>query len=366
MGPSVTATLTTAFLQARALELGVGALGVCRAQAYSQTERHIVQRREQGLFADLKFTMAQPEVSCHPEALIPHAHSIISAALSYWHPEPPSPMPGSTDEPRGRIARYTRADAYAALAERLGLLAALLGDAGCQARVLVDSNHHVDREAAARSGVGFYGKHTNIITRRLGSWVVLGTIVTDAALESTEPMRPGCGSCTACIDACPTDAITEAGVLDTRSCITYWTQSRHPIPEPVREAMGDMVYGCDICQDVCPWNRGVEQRRAGADPVDGNVSLVDWLTSPDDELDARYERFFIPHRQVRFLRRNALVALGNSGRPEHAALAAPFLDDPDPLLREHAVWALRRLGGEIAAAALAWCAERAILSRARA
>jgi epoxyqueuosine reductase len=225
--------------------------------------------------------------------------------------------------------------------------------------VLVDDNAHVDREAAARSGVGFYGKHTNVITRRYGSWVVLGTIVTSARLESTEPMRPGCGSCTACIDACPTDAILPGGELDTGSCITYWTQSRHTVPERIRDAMGDMVYGCDICQDVCPWNRGVEARRADEAPLSGSVDLVDWLQAPDRELNERYRRFFVPRRQMRYLRRNALIALGNRRRPEEAALVAPFLDDEDDLLREHAEWALERIGGELAEAALARFRKRA-------
>jgi epoxyqueuosine reductase len=349
-GAMLEAVVTTELIQQRALELGISACGVARAEHYERTEADIAARGERGLFADLKFTMSRPEESCHPERALPAARSVVSCALSYWHPEPP----GDAERPAtGRIARYTRADAYEALVERLHLLRALLEEHGATGRVLVDSNSHVDREGAARSGVGFYGKNTNVITRRFGSWVVLGTLVTDALLETTEPMRAGCGSCTACIDACPTGAIIEAGVLDTRSCITYWTQSRHSIPTDIREAMGDMVYGCDICQDVCPWNRGVEGRRVGEEPRSGRVDLVDWLTAPDAELNERYERFFVPRRKMRFLRRNALVALGNSGRPENAALVAPFLDDEDALLREHAHWALERLGGPIAAAALA-------------
>lgn len=348
-------SITTQYLYARASEAGISELGVCAAEPYSGTEAAIADRSARGLFADLKFTMARPEDSCHPERAVDQARSVISAALSYWHPDP---EPVDTGAPTGVLARYTRADAYEALRERLDGLAALLAEHGHAARVLVDDNHHVDREAAARSGVGFYGKHTNLITRRFGSWVVLGTIVTTADLEPTEPMRPGCGSCTACIDACPTDAIIEPGVLDVRSCITYWTQSRHSIPMDVRGAMGSMVYGCDICQDVCPWNRGVESRREGEEPVDGMVDLVDWLTTSQRELNERYRRLFIPRRQVRFLRRNALVALGNSGEPRHAALVAPYLADDDEMLREHAEWALGRLGGPIAEAALAKATER--------
>jgi epoxyqueuosine reductase len=207
----------------------------------------------------------------------------------------------------------------------------------------VDANQHVDREAAARSGVGFYGKNTMLITRRHGSWVVLGTLVTSAELEATPPLDAGCGSCTLCIDACPTDALEEAGVLDATRCLSYWTQSADPFPEEYREALGDRVYGCDICQDVCPWNRGVEKRRvgeahAGAEP---HVSLADWLQAGDDELAERYDRLFVPRNDPRYLRRNALVAFGNSGGDP--SLAEPFADGDDPLLREHAEWALERL-----------------------
>jgi epoxyqueuosine reductase len=333
------ADIGTESLQRRAIELGLAALGVCRAEPYTGTEAAIAQRREDGLFADLKFTMARPESSCHPETLIPDARSVISAALCYWRPD----AEASATDSRGRIARYTRWDGYAALHERLEVIAGVLRDAGHDARVLVDANDHVDREAAARSGVGFYGKHTNLITRTHGSWVVLGTIVTSAALESTEPLRPGCGSCTRCIDACPTDAIVDEGVLDVRSCITYWTQSRHAVPQHVRHAMGDMVYGCDICQDVCPWNRGVEKRSATESPLDGTVSLVEWLETPAEELNREYDRFFIPRRDVRYLRRNALIAMGNARRSEDAPIVGAWLESEDPMLREHAEWALAQI-----------------------
>ncbi len=339
----------TASVIATGIELGIDAIGVCAAEPYDGTEQAIHERAARGLFADLKFTMAQPEISCHPERVVEGARSVISAALSYWHPDIEI---DSQHEPSGVIARYTRSDAYQDLRERLDTLAAHLQSAGHQALVLVDSNSHVDREAARRSGVGFIGKHTNLITRRHGSWVVLGTIITTAQLEPTAEARPGCGSCTACIDACPTDAIIEPGVLDTGSCITYWTQSRHSIPHGIRDAMGTMVYGCDICQDVCPWNRGVERRRANVEAVNGRVSLREWLHAPDEVLNEQYMRFFVPRRKMRFLRRNAIVALGNSGNEQAAALLAPWLEDEDALLREHAEWALRKVGGSIAEAAL--------------
>ena len=315
-------------------EVGLDVVGATRVEPYEETERHIRERRARGLFADMRFTMARPEQSCHPETLLDGARTVVSAALCYWC-EGEEPPPG-----HGRLPRYTWWDAYAALRERLDELGRRVGGAY---RVLVDANQHVDREAAARSGVGFYGKNTMLITRRFGSWVVLGTLVTSAEVDSTPPLDADCGSCTLCIDACPTNALDEPGVLDSTRCLSYWTQSSSAAPEDVRAALGDRVYGCDICQDVCPWNRGVEKRRAG-DPgtrsVEPHVSLADWLTADDDELTARYDRLFVPRNDPRYLRRNALVAVGNgAGDPE---LARPYSDSDDPLLREHAEWALRR------------------------
>jgi epoxyqueuosine reductase len=315
-------------------ELGLDAVGAAPAGPYEETERHILERRARGLFADMRFTMARPEVSCHPETLVEGARTVVSAALCYWL-EGEEPPPG-----HGRLPRYTWWDAYAVLRERLDELGRRLGG---EYRVLVDANQHVDREAAARSGVGFYGKNTMLITRRHGSWVVLGTLVTTAELEATQPLDAGCGSCTLCIDACPTDALEEAGVLDATRCLSYWTQSADPMPEEIRDALGDRVYGCDICQDVCPWNRGVEKRRMGEEHAEAepHISLADWLQADDAELAARYDRLFVPRNDPRYLRRNALVALGNAGGDP--SLAEPFAKGDDPLLREHAEWALERL-----------------------
>jgi epoxyqueuosine reductase len=315
-------------------ELGLDAVGAAPVGPYEETERHIRERRARGLFGEMRFTMAQPEVSCHPETLLDNARTVISAALCYWveGEEPPAR--------HGRLPRYTWWDAYSVLRERLDELGRRLGG---EYRVLVDANQHVDREAAARSGVGFYGKNTMLITRRHGSWVVLGTLVTSAELEPTAPLDAGCGSCTLCIDACPTGALDEVGVLDATRCLSYWTQSADPFPEEYREALGDRVYGCDICQDVCPWNRGVEKRRAGVTRADAesHVSLADWLQADGTELAERYDRLFVPRNDARYLRRNALVALGNAGGDP--ALAESLAEADDPLLREHAQWALEQL-----------------------
>jgi epoxyqueuosine reductase len=297
--------MNAAELEQLADELGIDVVGAAPAEPYEETERHIRDRRARGLFADMRFTMAQPEVSCHPEQLLPNARTVVSAALCYYADEPERP-PG-----HGRLPRYTWYDAYAELREKLDELGQRLGG---DYRVLVDENQHVDREAAARSGVGFYGKNTLLITRRFGSWVVLGTLVTDRELEPTTPLALDCGSCTLCIEACPTGALDEPGTLDATKCLSYWTQSAHDPPEAYREALESQVYGCDICQNVCPWNRGIEKRRAGQ-PLPTNaephVDLVDWLDSDPSELRRRYARLYVPRNDGRFLQRNARIALGN-------------------------------------------------------
>ncbi len=343
--------MTTAELQELAIELGLDAVGVAGAEPYLDTERHIRERRARGLFGRLRFTTSRPEISCHPELLLGQdtARSIVSAALCYYAPEPPLP------EGHGRLPRYAWQDAYGALRERLERLGRALGGTY---RVLVDENQHVDREAAARSGVGFYGKNTMLITRRHGSWVVLGALVSDLELEPTAPMEPGCGSCTRCIEACPTGALDEPGVLDATRCLSYWSQMPESIPEPYRAELGSRVYGCDICQDVCPWNRGVERRRDGLDAdTAGHVDLLAWL---DDERrldDDLLRRLYVPRNDPRWLRRNALIAVGNEPTPgrEAVALLERHAVGEDEMLAEHARWALERLGEPVGKEAGAGC-----------
>jgi len=329
--------MTAAELNRVATELGLDAVGAAPAEPYVQTERHIRERKARGLFATMGFTTRRPEISCHPEALLPGARTVVSAALCYYSP---APEPGSGE---GRLARYTWSDRYAELRAKLDELGRRLGGSY---RVLVDENDHVDREGAVRAGVAFYGKNTLAITRRHGSWVVLGTLVTDAYVDASAPLDAGCGSCTLCLDACPTDALVEPGVLDSARCLSYWTQAPAAIPERYRVELGASVYGCDICQDVCPWNRGVEKRRAGTLPPDGAepaVSLVDWLETDGEELVERYDRLYVPRNDPRWLRRNALVAAGNVGGLAERGAVESYAANDDELLSEHAEWALARI-----------------------
>jgi epoxyqueuosine reductase len=333
--------MTAEELRRVAEELGLDVVGAAAVAPYEETERHILDRRERGLFGSMRFTMAQPEISCHPETLLDGARTVVSAALCYYAP---GPEPGSGE---GRLPRYAWRDHYALLREKLDALGGRLGGAY---RVLVDANQHVDRAGAERSGVGFIGKNTMLITRTHGSWVVLGTLVTEASLEPTDPVTAGCGNCTLCIDACPTGALDEPGVLDSTRCLSYWTQTRGEMPDDVMDALQDRVYGCDICQDACPWNAGVEKRRTGEPlAVDAapTARLAEWLTRDEEGLVAELERLFVPGNDARWLRRNALVALGNVGSQGDRGLVEPFLDDEEPAISSAARRAASRIAERV-------------------
>ena len=242
----------------------------------------------------------------------------------------------------GRLPRYTWRDEYAELRTRLDALGERLGGAY---RVLVDESEHVDRAGAVRAGIAFYGKNTMAITRRHGSWVVLGALVTEVEVEPSPPLDLDCGECRLCIDACPTGALDEPGTLDATKCLSYWTQAPSSIPDEYRAELGAMVYGCDICQEVCPWNRGVEKRRRGVsnDDARGVVSLVDWLDRDGDELDRR-ARSPLRSPQRRALASTQRTRRGRERRRRELAPAvARYVDDDDPILSDAARWAVGRI-----------------------
>jgi epoxyqueuosine reductase len=342
---------------------GLDAVGVAAAAPFATTQRHLERRRAAGLHAGMAFTYRRPARSTDPGRALPGARAMVVGARRYRSAGPPTVGPAPyrpTPPPRGRVARYAREDHYRPLRAALTAIARELAAAGWRSRVLADDNALVDREAAYRAGLGWYGKSTNLLLPGQGSWFVLGSVVTDAPLAPAEQRVPdGCGTCTRCLDGCPTEAIVAPGVVDARRCLAWLLQREGPFPPEYRVALGDRLYGCDDCQEVCPPNRRADRSHGAAGAAPGGEAVVDvieLLGSGDDELLDRHGRWYIPRRQARYLRRNALVVLGNVADPDDEASVAALrraLADPDPLVRGHAVWAARRLGRDDLLEALA-------------
>jgi epoxyqueuosine reductase len=293
----------------------------------------------------MAFTYRNPDRSTDPSRALPDARALVVGARAYLEDAVPEPGAG----PSGRVARYAWSDHYAALRTGLEAVAAVLREAGWRTRVLVDDNALVDRAAAHRAGIGWWGKNANLLLPGLGSWYVLGSVVTDAPLPASSTAEPDhCGGCRRCLDGCPTGAITAPGVVDARRCLSWLLQAEGAFPREHRVALADRIYGCDDCQEVCPPNRRAPVRPPSADAHPW-VPLLQLLDEDDDAVLARAGRWYIPRREVRYVRRNALVVLGNVGDGRDPAVEAALvrhLRHADALLRAHAVWAARRLGRE--------------------
>lgn len=344
-------------LRAAGMAAGLDAVGVAPAEPFDDTRDVLEERRAAGLHGGMQFTYRRPERSTDVRVSYPWARALVVGAFAYRRSPRPGDAgaagaraPGALPGPAARVARYAWWDAYGDLRAALGAVAGRLAADGWRATVVCDDNALVDRAAAHRAGIGWYGKSTNLLLPGRGSWFVLGSVVTDAPLPAGTPLEDGCGSCRRCIDGCPTGAIVAPGVLDARRCLAWLVQADGVFPREHRVALGDRIYGCDDCQEACPPNRADERRHvAPPAPVGAvaDVDLVGLLAADDDTLLARHGRWYVPRRQPRFLRRNALVALGNAGRGDDGRTVDTvrrYLGSTDPMLRAHAVWAARRLG----------------------
>jgi epoxyqueuosine reductase len=333
-------------LRSIGLAAGLDAVGLAPADPFTRTRADLETRKAAGLHAGMAFTYRNPTRSTDPGAVVAGARALVVGARGYLAPAP-APMEG----PTGKVARYAWVDHYGELRVALGAVARRLKADGWRAVVCADDNSLVDREAAYRAGLGWYGKNANLLLPRRGSWFVLGSVVTDAPLaHAPEPMADGCGSCQRCIEACPTGAIVAPGVVDAGRCLAWLVQRPGSFPRQYRVALGDRLYGCDDCQEVCPPNRHAGRSHVAQDaPAPGTeaaVALLDLLAATDAELLARHGRWYIAERDPRWLRRNALVALGNTADGREPAVEAAlvrYLSAPDPMLRAHAVWAAAQL-----------------------
>ncbi len=359
------------------LSSGLDVVGITDAGPFLSARHDLEERKSKGLHAGMCFTFGSPERSTDPGISLPGARSLIVGARFYgdrggMQPRhghcgvdesgksgDPMALGGGEPSASGRVAQYSWRDQYSLVRRGLTCIGEALSASGYTGLVLVDDNRLVDKPAAVRAGIGFFGKNTLLLVPGRGSRFVIGSVVTDAALPLDEQrVDRGCGSCTRCMTACPTGALIAPGVLDARRCLAWLLQAPGPFPLEHRAALERRVYGCDACQDACPVNRRADRddgqvavsRDAAqvADRGDEQVVDLEWIIgASDEEILARFSRWYIPRRQARYVRRNALVALGNShGAPSRVTGRALLraLADPDPLIQEHAVWAARRLG----------------------
>ncbi len=282
--------------------------------------------------------------------VLPGARSAVCVAMDY---DPPEGHLAASDGPRGQVARYARGDDYHdVMGTRLEALAEAVKAEipGCETRPYVDTGPILERDLAARAGLGWFGKHTNLIDKRRGSWFFLGEVITTAALACDTPVANHCGTCTRCLDACPTGALPEPYLLDSSRCISYLTiELKGAIPRSLRPLVGNHVFGCDVCQEVCPWNQ--KHGRPASDsscqprPEVESPPLRDLLALDQAAFSRRFKGSPIKRAKRRGLLRNAAVALGNVGGPADVTALATALEDLEPLVRAHAAWALGRIGG---------------------
>jgi len=350
-------SLTTE-LRLRAGELGFSAIGVTSADRFSEAETVAVERTKEGLLDGLPWwSEDRVHASADPRRASPEARSVIALAFPY-PPSSPSPLVGAGRDggagPRGRVAGYALGrDYHEVLLERMQPLIAMLREQGHVAKTYVDHGWMLDRAAAVRAGIGWLGKNTNLLVPGAGSNVLLGEIVTSAELDQDQPLKKTCGSCDACMRVCPTGALVAPGVLDSRRCISFWTiEHRGVVPMDIRPLIGDWIFGCDLCQEVCPVNVGA--RPAAPDPVaaaafgpmiDARPQLEALLTLDDDGFRAQYRSSAVWRTRRAGLLRNACIALGNIADRDSVPALARALGDAEPLIRGHAAWALGRLGG---------------------
>jgi epoxyqueuosine reductase len=337
-------------LRAKARALGFDACQVTSAKAPVHAPERLATWLAEGAHGDMAWMAEGFERRIDPGALMPGATSLVMLGLNYGPNS--DPLAALAIRDAGAISVYARHRDYhdvikGKLKELAASLVAAAKPAHADVKVFVDTAPLMEKPLAARAGLGWQGKHTNLVSREFGSWLFLGAILTDLELPPDRPESDHCGACRACLDACPTDAFPAPYRLDARRCISYLTiEHKGPIPRDLRPLMGNRIYGCDDCLAVCPWNKFARQGRDAklAARADLDAPPLAELARLDE---AGFRSLFAagPIKRIgraRFLR-NVMVAIGNSGHPDLAVLAMERLRDESPLVRGAAIWALSRL-----------------------
>ena len=338
-----------------AADAGFDLVAVGSADDFASDREETLRRIDAGLMDGLPWFSAQRvQRGTDPETLLPGARSIISLGWNYFPPDGPPATDG-----QGLVARYARGRDYHRVMKRRMRRVVLelterLGERFA-ARWYVDDGPMLDRAAATRAGLGWFGKNGNVLNPAYGSWLLLGQIITDLPLTPDPPLAKTCGQCSRCLPACPTDAIVAPYVVDNRRCISYLTiENRGAIPVDLRAPMGKWVFGCDICQEVCPVNR---KAKSTQDPNFGRtdlsaIDLIELLDMTDEQFRQRFAGTPIMRAKRVGMQRNACVALGNAADPVAVPALTRALRFAPPLVRRHAAWALGRIGGDTARASL--------------
>jgi epoxyqueuosine reductase len=336
----VTPARLGAELEAHARSLGIDRLRIAEARSLDSERATLEGWLAAGHHAGMGWLARTAELRTDPRRLLPGCKSVVSVAWSH------APSGG------GPVARYAHGrDYHRVLGKRLRDLATWLTEiSGAPARAFVDSGPVLERAWARRSGLGWIGKNGCVITRDLGSWILLGEILSAAELEPhAAPHAELCGTCTACLDACPTGAIVSDGIVDANRCISYWTiEHRGDVPEARRKGNGEWIFGCDVCQEVCPWNRRHERGTAETELEALDPETI--LAMDEATFRARYSGTALMRARWDGMRRNACIALGNRRDPRALPALERARSDADPLVRSHATWAIERIGRSVAEA----------------
>ncbi len=341
-----------ALIRDRALRLGFDAVGFCRAELGPEARSRLADFLAAGQHGDMGWLAVRTEQRSQPKALWPEARSVVALGLSY---APEGDALATLARPdRGNISVYARnRDYHDVVKGRLKHLAQYIaGRFGEGVKVFVDTAPVMEKPLASRAGIGWQGKHSNLVSRSLGSWLFLGEIYTSLDLEPDAPHEDRCGSCSRCLAACPTDAFPAPYRLDATRCISYLTiEHRGPIPHALRPAMGNRIYGCDDCLAVCPWNRfavATSEAKLRARPELTAPRLAELAGLDEAAFRTMFRGSPIKRIGRNRLVRNVLIAMGNARDPSLIGPAARLLDDPDPVVAEAASWAVERLASTVA------------------